>query len=137
MATGDPIYVVHLDAENARVIVGPKEALDTRVLFLRDVNWLGDGPMSNIPASGMQLFVKVRSTRPPMEAILYPEDEEGRISVEIIGGEAGIANGQACVFYEDDTEDTRVLGGGFIASTLREASIEADLANILSSEAAA
>jgi len=137
VATGDPIYVVHLDAENARVIVGPKEALDTRVLFLRDVNWLGDGPMSSIPASGMQLFVKVRSTRPPMEAILYPEDEEGRISVEIIGGEAGIANGQACVFYEDDTEDTRVLGGGFIASTLREASIEADLANILSSEAAA
>ncbi len=137
VATGDPIYVVHLDAENARVIVGPKEALDTRTLYLRDVNWLGDGPIADIPADGMELFVKVRSTRPPMEAILYPSDQEGRISVEIIGGEAGIANGQACVFYEDDTEDTRVLGGGFIASTLREASIEADLAKVLSQEAVA
>ena len=137
VATGDPIYVVHLDAENARVIVGPKEALDTRTLYLRDVNWLGDNDLADIPSEGMALLVKVRSTRPPMEAILYPVDADGRISVEIIGGEAGIANGQACVFYEDDTEDTRVLGGGFIASTLREASIEADLAKVLASEAVA
>ncbi|MDJ0612484.1 MAG: tRNA 2-thiouridine(34) synthase MnmA [Rhizobiaceae bacterium] len=132
VATGEPIYVVHLDAENARVIVGPKEALDTRTLYLRDVNWLGDGPMSDLPEEGMELFVKVRSTRPPMGAILYPADNKGRISVDIIGGEAGIANGQACVFYEDETEDTRVLGGGFIASSLREASIEADLDKLLS-----
>jgi len=137
VATGDPIYVVHLDAANARVIVGPKEALDTRTLYLRDVNWLGDNDLADIPSGGMALFVKVRSTRPPMEGILYPADVDGRISVEIIGGEAGIANGQACVFYEDDTEDTRVLGGGFIASTLREASIEADLAKVLASEAVA
>jgi len=134
VATGEPIYVVHLDAENARVIVGPKEALDTRTLYLRDVNWLGDEPISDIPAGGMEVFVKVRSTRPPMEAVLYPADSQGRISVDIIGGEAGIANGQACVVYEDETEDTRVLGGGFIASTLREASIEADLAKVLSHE---
>jgi len=116
------------------VIVGPKEALDTRTLYLRDVNWLGDEPISDIPAGGMEVFVKVRSTRPPMEAVLYPADSQGRISVDIIGGEAGIANGQACVVYEDETEDTRVLGGGFIASTLREASIEADLAKVLSHE---
>lgn len=137
VATGEPIYVVHLDADTARVIVGPKEALDTRRLYLRDVNWLGDEPMANIPAGGMEIFVKVRSTRPPMEAILYGPNDDGRIAVDLIGGEAGIAPGQACVFYEDDTEDTRVLGGGFIASTQREASIEADLSKVLEAGAAA
>lgn len=131
VATGEPIYVVHLDAENARVIVGPKEALDTRRLTLRDVNWLGDGAVTELPKGGTELFVKVRSTRPPVDAVLYPPDVDGQITVDLVGGEAGIAPGQACVFYEDDTEDTRVLGGGFIASTQREPSIEADLSRLL------
>lgn len=131
VATGDPIYVVHLDARNARVIVGPKEALDTRRLYLRDVNWLGDNAISLIPEDGLKLFVKVRSTRPPIEAVLYPPNGDGQISVDLIGGEAGIAPGQACVFYEDESEDTRVLGGGFIARTEREASIEHALDAVL------
>lgn len=131
VATGDPIYVVHLDADSASVIVGPKEALETRRLYLRDVNWLGDGNIADIPETGLEFFVKVRSTRPPMDAVLFPPDCDGRIAVELVGGEAGIAPGQACVFYEDDTEDTRVLGGGFIASAEREASIEADLKALL------
>ncbi|MEO0329082.1 MAG: tRNA 2-thiouridine(34) synthase MnmA [Pseudomonadota bacterium] len=131
VATGDPIYVVHLDAENARVIVGPKEALDTRRLYLRDVNWLGDGEIQELPQDGLELFVKVRSTRPPMEAVLYPPDQGGKIAVDLIGGEAGIAPGQACVFYTDDSAATRVLGGGFIGSTKREASIEHALGEVL------
>ena len=137
VATGDPIYVVHLDAKNARVIVGPKEALDTRRLFLRDVNWLGEGVVEDIPQEGLPLFVKVRSTRPPMEAVLYPPDADGNISVELIGGEAGIAPGQACVFYEDETEDTRVLGGGFIERAEREASIEYALDSVLQTSVSA
>ncbi len=131
VATGDPIYVVHLDADTATVIVGPKEALDTRRLYLRDVNWLGDGSLSALPQDGLELFVKVRSTRPPIEALLFPPNDSGQISVELTGGEAGIAPGQACVFYEDETEDTRVLGGGFISAAEREASIETDLKNVL------
>ena len=114
VATGDPIYVVHLDKHTATVVVGPKEALETKTLYLRDVNWLGDGRIEDLPATGLNLFVKVRSTRPPIEAILFPPDDGGHIAVELIGGEAGIAPGQACVFYEDETDDTRVLGGGFI-----------------------
>jgi len=119
------------------VIVGPKEALDTRKLYLRDVNWLGDGAIEDIPEDGLELFVKVRSTRPPMEAILYPPNHDGKICVELIGGEAGIAPGQACVFYEDQTEDTRVLGGGFIDRAEREASIETALDAMLQKSAAA
>jgi tRNA-specific 2-thiouridylase len=137
VATGDPIYVVHLDAANARVIVGPKEALNTRRLYLRDVNWLGDGRIDELPEAGMPLFVKVRSTRPPMEAVLYPPNPDGVVSVDLIGGEAGIAPGQACVFYEDDTEDTRVLGGGFINRAEREASIETALSEMLEDGVAA
>ena len=135
VATGEPIYVVHLDAKNARVIVGPKEALETRRLYLRDVNWLGDGLINDLPQEGLPLYVKVRSTRPPIEAVLHSPDPLGRVAVEIIGGEAGIAPGQACVFFEDDTEDTRVLGGGFIDAALREAAIEADLVKVLEAEA--
>lgn len=131
VATGEPIYVIHLDAKNARVIVGPREALETRRIYLRDVNWLGDGAIDDIPSGGLELFVKVRSTRPPLEAVLYPADEEGRIAVDLLGGEAGIANGQACVFYESASEDTRVLGGGFISSTRREAAIETSISTLL------
>ena len=137
VATGEPIYVVHLDAKNARVIVGPKEALETRRLYLRDVNWLGDLPVESLSHEGMTIFTKVRSTRPPIEAVLYPPDDEGRIAVDLIGGEAGIAPGQACVFYEDESEDTRVLGGGFIDKTLREQGIEAAIGEVLQEEAIA
>ena len=137
VATGEPIYVVHLDAKNARVIVGPKDALDTRRLFLRDVNWLGDHALEDLPNEGMELLVKVRSTRPPMEAVLYPPDDQGRIAVDLLAGEAGIAPGQACVFYEDETLQSRVFGGGFINATRREAAIEASLEALLDKRAIA
>ncbi|NKF15392.1 tRNA methyl transferase PRC-barrel domain-containing protein, partial [Rhizobium phaseoli] len=42
IATGEPLSVVYLDARSRRVIVGPKEALETLRVYLRDVNWLGD-----------------------------------------------------------------------------------------------
>lgn len=125
VATGEPIYVVYLDRNARRVIVGPREALATHRLHLRDVNWLGEGAIEDISANGISLFVKVRSTRPPVEARLFHED--GKVSVDIIGGEAGVARGQACVFYADDQPDTRVLGGGFISGTRHTADVEAQI----------
>ena len=47
VATGEPLFVVHLDADRARVIVGPREALETHRIMLRDMNWLGDTPLSD------------------------------------------------------------------------------------------
>ena len=134
VATGEPIYVVHLDAKNARVIVGPREALATARIFLRDVNWLGDGTVEDIDPNGMPLFVKIRSTRPPIPATLHA-NEDG-ISVELGIGESGVAPGQACVFYEDETTDTRVLGGGFIMKTERESTTESALQSLLAQKAA-
>lgn len=112
VAVGEPLYVVHLDARSARVIVGPREALETRRLFLRDINWLGDGPVDAIPAAGFACFAKVRSTRPPRAATAW--HREGTLVVDLDDGEAGVAPGQACVLYSSDQDDARVYGGGFI-----------------------
>ncbi|MEZ5789422.1 MAG: tRNA 2-thiouridine(34) synthase MnmA [Nitratireductor sp.] len=125
VATGEPIYVVHLDAANARVIVGPREALATRRVHLRDVNWLGDVALSDLPPEGLEILAKIRSSRPPAEARLFWRD--GAVHVDLVGGESGVAPGQACVFYADDSEGARVLGGGFISRSERDASAEAAL----------
>ncbi|WP_163268848.1 tRNA 2-thiouridine(34) synthase MnmA [Chelativorans alearense] len=129
IAAGEPLYVVHLDAERARVVVGPREALETRRLTLRQVNWLGDGPLETIPEEGMDLYAKVRSTRPPAPATLYHRN--GTTFVELHEGEAGVAPGQACVLYSDDAEEARVFGGGFIERSERGAEAEAQLARLV------
>jgi tRNA-uridine 2-sulfurtransferase len=135
VATGEPLYVVHLDADKARVIVGPREALETHKIFLRDMNWLGDGPLSDIPAEGIELFAKVRSTREPKPAVLHYG--EGKVSVELLDGESGIAPGQACVLYSSDGNEARVFGGGFIARSERGASAEAMLQKLAMADVAA
>jgi len=128
VASGEPLYVVHLDAARARVIVGPREALETHRIVLRDMNWLGDTPLDALPPQGIELFAKVRSTRPPRDARLFVSD--GVPVVELADGEAGIAPGQACVLYADENEETRVLGGGFIAKTQRNQHSEDMLARL-------
>ena len=137
IAAAEPLYVVHIDARRSRVVVGPREALLTRRLFLRDVNWLGDEPLSALAGAPRALSVKVRSTRPPVPATLAIED--GRAVVALAEGEEGVAPGQACVFYEDaDDGTTRVLGGGFIDAAERAPDIERALARLaVSAERAA
>ena len=125
VATGEPLYVVHLDAANARVVVGPREALETHRIILRDMNWLADSTLDDIGPNGLELFAKVRSTRPPKPAILH--HEVGITSVELLDGESGIAPGQACVLYSDDGNEARVYGGGFIARSQRAPEAEAML----------
>jgi tRNA methyl transferase len=91
--------------------VGPREALFTRRLVLRDVNWLGDGP---VPAAGQDVAVRVRSTAPLQPATVYLDG--GRVHVRLGEGEYGVAPGQACVVYADASSRARVLGGGWIES---------------------
>ncbi|MBB6259868.1 tRNA-specific 2-thiouridylase [Paenochrobactrum gallinarii] len=132
VATGDPLYVVHLDAARSRVIVGPREALETHKVFLRDVNWLGDQALDGLPEEGVSVFAKVRSTRAPRPAVLHSKD--GEVWVELIDGESGIAPGQACVLYSDDSNTARVFGGGFIERSEREPEAEAMLRRLVSGE---
>ncbi|NCQ23470.1 MAG: tRNA 2-thiouridine(34) synthase MnmA [Roseovarius sp.] len=105
----EPLYVIRLDVEARRVIVGPKALLATRRVPLREINWLGDDAITARPE--WQVSVRVRSTRPPREAILRPLSAT-EAEVELLTPEEGVAPGQACVFYE--TGGTRVLGGGWI-----------------------
>ena len=130
VATGEPLYVVHLDAERARVIVGPREALETHRIYLRDMNWLGDRPLAMLDPEGVELLAKVRSTRPPRPALLRHRD--GASWVELADGESGIAPGQACVLYGEDENGSRVLGGGFIERSERGAEAEAMLSRLAS-----
>jgi tRNA-uridine 2-sulfurtransferase len=119
IATGSPLYVVRLDAASRRVIVGPREALHTSRIGLRDVNWLGDGTIDEALARHPEIYVKVRSTRSPQPAWL--RCGAGGLEVELIGGEDGVSPGQACVFYDAAEGQARVLGGGFIAATMQAA----------------
>ncbi len=109
IAAAEPLYVTALDARGAKVIVGPREALATRRIRLRDINWLGDGRLEDIGAGGLDIAVRVRSTREPTPARLTPDG-----AVELLEAETGVSPGQACVFYASGAPDARVLGGGFI-----------------------
>ncbi|KXG86208.1 tRNA 2-thiouridine(34) synthase MnmA [Agrobacterium bohemicum] len=135
VATGEPLYVVHLDARGRRVIVGPREALETHRVYLRDMNWLGDASLTEDAGQGFACFAKVRSTRPPMEAVIH-SDERG-VYVDLSVGEAGVAPGQACVLYSAPGPDARVYGGGFIERSERSADAEASLKTLLQRPVAA
>jgi tRNA-uridine 2-sulfurtransferase len=116
IAAREPLYVVRLDAANGRVVVGPREALRTTRVQLRDVNWIGDDLLDAVTADGrIDVFVKVRSTRPPHPAWLMRGP--GGVEVELADGEEGVAPGQACAFYDARVGQARMLGGGFIQST--------------------
>jgi tRNA-specific 2-thiouridylase len=136
VATGDPLYVVYLDARSRRVIVGPKEALETFRVHLRDVNWLGDAAVDVQAAGGFACFAKVRSTRGPAPAVLHV-DADGRAYVDLTVGEAGVAPGQACVLYSAEGPDARVFGGGFIDRSERAEAAEASLKALLATPVAA
>lgn len=109
IATGNPLYVVRIDPDRNRVIVGPTEALLVSKLTLREMNWIGDAPLGQ---NGTEVMVKVRSTQEPMAATVFGAPD-GWAEVHLMEPEAGVSAGQACVMYDGD----RLLGGGWIAGT--------------------
>jgi len=117
IAVGDPLYVVRIDADRRHVVVGPREALLTASLVLKEGNWLGSQDSLDIAAQeGQAVLARVRSTREPVPGRLSWVDGELRVVFDT--HEEGVAPGQACVLYDPEDPD-RVLGGGFIASTVR------------------
>ncbi|MEW2916845.1 tRNA 2-thiouridine(34) synthase MnmA [Ruegeria sp. ANG10] len=105
----EPLYVVKLDVDAKQVVVGPKEMLATRTIPVREINWLGDEPFTS--RGEWNVLVKVRSTRPPREAIIRPLSDT-TAEVELLTPEEGVSPGQACVFYA--SEGSRIFGGGWI-----------------------
>jgi tRNA-specific 2-thiouridylase len=117
VAVGDPLFVVKIEPDVKRVIVGPREALLTHALALKETNWLGDQPtLESAATEGAAVLARVRSTRDPAPARLSMR--ENGPAVVFDRPEEGVSPGQACVLY-DAAQPSRVLGGGFIAATER------------------
>ena len=107
----EPIYVVKLDPEARQVIVGPREALDRNIVHVRDVNWLGGTIDCDAP---QRIRVKLRSAMEPLDAALTLLEGD-RAEVTLMEPHAGVAPGQAAVFYDNE----RLLGGGWIVGAER------------------
>ena len=103
---GAALYVVRLEPETGRVVVGPRAALGRREISLTDLNWLGGEE-----SGAVRVLARVRSTRPPVPATLW-RDDQGGARVVFDEPEQGVAPGQACVLYDGE----RLLGGGWIRS---------------------
>jgi tRNA-uridine 2-sulfurtransferase len=117
LAVGEPLYVVRLDAKDAKVVVGPREALAARTIAVADVNWLGDRPLTDL-GDGLEVAVRVRSTREPRPAVLRATARG--VEVELLSPEDGVSPGQACVIYDGESPQARVLGGGTIVRAMAD-----------------
>ncbi len=109
----EPLYVISVDAAKRLVVVGPREALRQNDIRISNLNWLG---RQNPNQTEQTVFAKIRSTRPPVAAVLRGGPNGAVVS--IAAGEYGVSPGQACVFYDGMGPGARVLGGGFIASAV-------------------
>jgi tRNA-uridine 2-sulfurtransferase len=118
IAGPEPLYVIRLSADRNEVIVGPREELRTRTLELRSLNWLGGEVPQLATTSGLPVFARVRSTQEPKPALLHIHPDRP-VSITLLSFEDGVSAGQACVLYEDDSDEARILGGGTIARALQ------------------
>jgi tRNA-specific 2-thiouridylase len=100
-----PLYVVALDVENNRVVVGDDAALDRAEFTADRCNWI---PFDQ-PPEQMEVTVKIRYNHPGARATVTPQPD-GRATVKLHTPQRAIAPGQAAVFYQADL----VVGGGWI-----------------------
>ena len=105
VSAGEPLYVLRLDPEHRRVVVGPRAALAETRVSLGELNWLGGSF-----ARGMPVTAKLRSTQKPVSGRLYPGPQEGDAELVLDAPAGAVAPGQAAVLYAGE----RLLGGGWI-----------------------
>lgn len=108
---GEPFYVIKLDPDKKHVIVGPKEALEISKIYVKELNWLGGEPIN---INGVKIQVKVRSTRPAVDATLFAGDGSDDAYLVLDKPDRGVSAGQAAVFYNNE----QVLGGGWITKSV-------------------
>ena len=117
IAAPEPLYVVRLEPRERRVVVGPRPAMLKDRLGAYGVNWLGAAHMPDDP---IEVRVKLRSAQEPVPATVRAVAGDGA-EVVLDEAQAGVAPGQACVFYDGE----RVLGGGWIARQDAAAGLQA------------
>ncbi len=106
ITTPKPVYVVELDAENNRVVVGDESALDRDEFTATSCNWI---PFDSL-SGPVEVTTKIRYNHPGTPATVTPTGN-GSVQVKLHSAQRAITPGQAAVFYQDDL----VLGGGWIA----------------------
>ena len=109
----EPLYVVDIVAKENKVIVGNREALSVKKVYLKDINFLSD-----IENHSDGLFIKVRSTGKLIKAKVNLDKTKTEVNLE--ENEIGISPGQACVFYSKNKFGDKVLGGGWIMKTVNK-----------------
>ena len=110
IAYKEPLYVININATTNEVIVGNREALAIKKIYLKNLNLLSD-----VEEYNDNLFIKVRSTGRLVKAKVNLNDAGAEVNVDEL--ETGISPGQACVFYSKNQLGDKVLGGGWIVKT--------------------
>ena len=113
IAYKEPLYVVSINALENKIIVGNREALSIKKIYLKDLNLLSD-----IEKYNDNLFIKVRSTGRLIRAKITLNKSEAEVNLN--EDEIGISPGQACVFYSKNKYGDKVLGGGWITRTVNK-----------------
>ena len=105
-----PLYVLEIDTDANRVIVGPQEALACREVYLSDINWI-----NAVPDDGAAILARLRNTAPAMPArVILGTGGVRLLMLQLDEAQFGIATGQAAAFYEY-TNPNHLLGGGWIS----------------------
>jgi tRNA-specific 2-thiouridylase len=108
LASGEPLYVIELDAANNRLVVGTKDQLLSNRLFANKLSWVS----GKVPIEPISITAKIRYKAPEVTAELRLND---RTEVRFVKPQSAITPGQSVVFYQSDV----VLGGGIIDAVFR------------------
>jgi tRNA-uridine 2-sulfurtransferase len=109
LSSPTPLYVIRLQPENGRVVVGPRTALERTTLTASEANWVS----GNAPGGPLDVTVQIRYRHKPARAVVTPVDET-RAAVVLAEPQAAVTPGQAVVFFGGEEGDI-VVGGGWIA----------------------
>ena len=109
ISSAQPLYVVGIDGQNNRVIVGGKQDVYASEFVVSDLNWIAFERLTE----PLTLKVKIRYLHPEAEAVISPLDND-KVTVKFNEPQMAITPGQAAVFYDGD----KVVGGGTIERVL-------------------
>ncbi len=107
LASGKPLYIIRIEAENNRIVLGNEEELYSRKLTARKLNWIS----GKAPREPITVTAKIRYKSKEAEATVFPRNDP--VDVHFAKPQKAVTPGQAVVFYNVD----EVLGGGIIEST--------------------
>ncbi len=111
----EPLYVIRLDVNKCNVIVGPYKSLIINHLTISNINWIGDVVLKK--GEVINLYIKLRSNQNLKSAKLIYNNKNSSLIILNNVENQGVSPGQACVFFENNKNNARILGGGWIQST--------------------